>query len=294
MLVSLNGRALVCARPQLGSFATARTPEYMVKGLTNGLTLSGCVTFGVLVVALGSPLVALYAMTTIALVVASLFAFVSSYFGWQLGHAEAIAGTIVLGFAIDYCVHLAHAYLHAPEPTCSGKARAAVAKMGNTVIAGSLTTLGSAVAMAFTQANVYHKMGVLVATHNAPTIRTRPISSRSLMPHHPICARRALARPPQICVTVVFACMYALLFFAPLCAVLGPTSPPFRFGVLIDRALTRAFCAPPTHPASASAAIPTANEQSPRSPRPSRSCSTDRLILSPRPPVARVNPECRI
>ena len=28
--------------------------------------------------------------------------------GWDLGIAEAIAGVIVIGFAIDYCLHMGH------------------------------------------------------------------------------------------------------------------------------------------------------------------------------------------
>ena len=184
----------------LGSFAIGRTTDYMVTGLMSGLAVSTPSTFGVLLLATGSPLISLYAMLTIVLVVASLFAFISTFFGWQLGHAEAIAGTIVLGFAIDYCVHLAHAYLTSQEKERGGKARESLARMGNTVLAGAVTTIGSGIAMAMCQANVYHKMGIL------------------------------------ICLTIVFSCLYALLFFAPLCAIIGPTAPPWRYSVIVDNA----------------------------------------------------------
>ena len=187
----------------LGSYAISRTTEYMVTGLMSGLAISAPATLAVMLLATGSLLVSVYAMLTIVLVVASLFAFISTFFGWQLGHAEAIAGTIFLGFAIDYCVHIAHAYLTSASETRGGKAHEALATMGNTVLAGAVTTIGSGVAMACCQANVYHKMGVL------------------------------------ICLTIAFSCVYALLFFAPLCAVAGPTSPPWRVGALLDRMLTR-------------------------------------------------------
>ena len=175
----------------------------MVTGLMSGLAISAPATLVVLVLATGSPLTSAYAMFTICLVVASLFAFASTVFGWQLGHAEAIAGTIVLGFAIDYCVHLAHAYLNAPALLRGGKARHALATMGNTVLAGAVTTLGSGYCMALCQAHLYHKMGVLIV------------------------------------ITILFSCLYALAFFAPLCAVLGPETPPWQVGSALDRVLTR-------------------------------------------------------
>ena len=222
----------------LGSFAIARTTEYMVTGLMSGLAVSAPATLFVLILATGSPLVSAYAMLTIGMVVASLFAFISTVFGWELGHSEAIAGTIVLGFAIDYCVHLAHAYLTSVEPTCGGKARESVAKMGNTVLAGAVTTVGSGVAMAMCQAQVYHKMGVL------------------------------------ICITILFSCLYALLFFAPLCAVLGPTSSPWRIGVVVDGWVS--WCV----------GFRKERDVGPEVGRPV-SLSSPR---SPRPPLARVNP----
>ena len=187
----------------IGSYAIMRTTEYMVTGLMSGLAISAPATMVVLILATGSLVISAYAMLTIFLVVASLFAFVSEVFGWELGHAEAIAGTIVLGFAIDYCVHLAHAYVACHhEATRGGKARHALATMGNTVLAGAVTTFGSGVALALCQAQLYHKMGVL------------------------------------ICLTIVFSCIFALFFFAPLCAVAGPVRKPVSTGAMLDRAIS--------------------------------------------------------
>ena len=35
--------------------------------------------------------------------------------GWELGTTEAIAAVIVIGFSVDYCVHLANAYVESAE-----------------------------------------------------------------------------------------------------------------------------------------------------------------------------------
>ena len=108
---------------QLGALAGSVTPGYMVSGLLTGLTVSIPSTYAVLVVVTGSLLLPLYAMMTIALVVCNVLGFAHAFFGWQLGHSEAIAATICLGFAVDYCVHLCHGYLHSPQPNRRARRR---------------------------------------------------------------------------------------------------------------------------------------------------------------------------
>lgn len=51
----------------LGSYAIVRTTEHMVTGLMSGLAVSAPATFGVLLLAMGSLVVSLYAMLTIVL-----------------------------------------------------------------------------------------------------------------------------------------------------------------------------------------------------------------------------------
>ena len=174
---------------QLGALAGSVTPGYMVSGLLTGLTVSIPSTYAVLVVVTGSLLLPLYAMMTIALVVCNVLGFAHAFFGWQLGHSEAIAATICLGFAVDYCVHLCHGYLHSPQPNRRAKAADALATMGVTVTAGALTTAGSAGIMAGCQALVFSKMGVLIVF------------------------------------TTLNSLVYSLGFFAPLVLLAGPQGP---------------------------------------------------------------------
>ena len=64
---------LRCFPIPIHNSAIGRTTDYMVTGLMSGLAVSTPSTFGVLLLATGSPLISLYAMLTIVLVVASLF-----------------------------------------------------------------------------------------------------------------------------------------------------------------------------------------------------------------------------
>ena len=74
--------------------------------------------------------------------------------GWSLGVGESIAGTIVIGLAVDYTVHLGHAYTESPSLLREEKTRDALTEMGVTVIAGGVTTLGSSVFMYACQVRV--------------------------------------------------------------------------------------------------------------------------------------------
>ena len=64
-------------------------------------------------------------------------------FGWELGISESIAAVIVIGFAVDFTVHLAHMYVDSEAPTRGQKMAHSAAKMGLTVVMGGITTMGA-------------------------------------------------------------------------------------------------------------------------------------------------------
>jgi len=139
----------------------------------------------VLLLATGNLLVSLYAILTIFLVVISLLGTCNAI-GWQLGISEAIAGTIVIGLAVDYTVHLGHVYTEATLHTREGKMGTAATVMGVTVVAGAFTTFGCAFFMFFCQLTFFTKMATLIGG------------------------------------TIAYSVLYSLFFFMPLLALLGP------------------------------------------------------------------------
>ena len=138
-----------------------------------------------LLLATGNLLVSLYAILTIFLVVISLLGTCNAI-GWQLGISEAIAGTIVIGLAVDYTVHLGHVYTEATLHTREGKMGTAATVMGVTVVAGAFTTFGCAFFMFFCQLTFFTKMATLIGG------------------------------------TIAYSVLYSLFFFMPLLALLGP------------------------------------------------------------------------
>lgn len=92
------------------------------------------------------------------------------------------------GEAVTVCVqvHLGHMYVEAGEASREGKLNMAATNMGVTVVAGGVTTFGSAIFMYACQLSFFSKMATLIAG------------------------------------TVAFSLLLSLLLFMPLCAVFGP------------------------------------------------------------------------
>ena len=187
-LASCNEETERCTLFVYGDYAFAWmvTQEQLVRGLFSGLGVCAPVAFVVLLLATGNILVSLYAILTIFLVVISLLG-TCNLIGWELGISEAIAGTIVIGLAVDYTVHLGHVYTEAHDPTRGGKMATAAAVMGVTVVAGALTTFGCAFFMFFCQLTFFTKMATLIGG------------------------------------TIGFSLLYSLFFFMPLLAFVGPS-----------------------------------------------------------------------
>merc|ERR1712167_373812 len=123
-------------------------------GLIFGLVIGMCIAFPVcfltLAVATENIVVALYAIIAIMGVVSTMLGFAQAILGWTLGIAESVAGVIVIGFSVDYTIHLGHMYNHAAAlgiDTREARFTYAIEKMGGTVVGGAITTAGSGIFM---------------------------------------------------------------------------------------------------------------------------------------------------
>jgi len=167
------------------TFTWMITQERLVVGLFTGLGISFPVAFLVLLFATGNLRLAVFAIIAIFLIVSSLLG-TCFQMGWELGVGEAIAGTIVIGLAVDYTVHLGHCYTESVHEAREAKTTDAATIMGCTVLAGGVTTFGCSVFMFFCQLTFFTKMAILIGG------------------------------------TVAYSLLYSLFFFMPLCALLGP------------------------------------------------------------------------
>lgn len=125
-----------------GTFTWMLTQKGLVDNVFQGLAICFPAAFVVLLIATHNFYLAVAAITTVAGIVGCVLGFVKFFLDWGLGIAESIAAVIVIGFSVDFTVHLAHMYVES-ESTTRGYRMADSAKlMGVTVTMGALTTLG--------------------------------------------------------------------------------------------------------------------------------------------------------
>ena len=122
------------------------------------------VAFVVLMVATNNIIISSFA-TLNGFIVSSVLGF-TAVMGWDLGIAESIAGIIVIGFSVDYVVHLTHMYMDGFHVGGFSdrdlRISYALEKMGGTVFAGAVTTAGSGAVMWICQLTFFTKMAVLI------------------------------------------------------------------------------------------------------------------------------------
>ena len=85
--------------------------------------------------------------------------------GWNLGIKESVAGVVVIGFSVDYTIHLGHMFDVARSQgltTRREKFDYSIRKMGETVLAGAITTAGSTVFLLACQLTFFTAMGTLI------------------------------------------------------------------------------------------------------------------------------------
>ena len=145
--------------------------------------------FFVLTLSTGNVVLAFYSTVTIAGIVSTVIGIgAGGIMGWDLGTTEAIAAVITIGFSVDYCVHLANAYIENDAKDRETRTRIALTTMGISVTAGAITTI---IAGAF--------LGLCILTF---------FVKFSFL----------------ICWTIISSYLWAVGFFGALCMAMGPAN----------------------------------------------------------------------
>lgn len=87
------------------------TEEALVAGLYEGMAISLAASFLVVLSGTRNFIVSVYAILGVGAIVMCVLGTIER-FGFQLGTAEALAGVMVIGLAVDYTVHLGHMFVH--------------------------------------------------------------------------------------------------------------------------------------------------------------------------------------
>uniref|UniRef100_A0A7S4K9P6 SSD domain-containing protein n=1 Tax=Guillardia theta TaxID=55529 RepID=A0A7S4K9P6_GUITH len=164
-----------------------KVEDALVYNLLQGFAMCFPVVFVILIFATGNVIISFYSIVTIAFIVVGVLGSAKGYAGWSLGVAESIAGVIVIGFSVDYTVHLGHMYKEARScHTKEEKIRYALTYMGTTVVGGGMTTLLAGLMLYLCTLTFFTKMASLLVW------------------------------------TILYSTFYSLFFFTSLCAVAGP------------------------------------------------------------------------
>ena len=171
--------------------------EALRVSMFEGLAICFPLAFVVLLFSTENILVALYAIVGIVLIVASVLGTIECIYGWDLGVVESLMGSLVVGFSVDYTIHLGHMFVVAGNEHDIrhrvDRFSFAIRKMGGTVVGGAVTTLGAGLFMLPCQLVSFYKLGLLMVT------------------------------------TIFFSLLYSFGFVMPLLAAAGPSGDRFAF-----------------------------------------------------------------
>ena len=84
--------------------------------------------------------------------------------GWELGVSESISMVVLIGFSIDFIVHLASDYQHSAHVSRHEKMKQAYEDMGISILSGFITTWGCGIFLAFGYLVTFNKFAVLITT----------------------------------------------------------------------------------------------------------------------------------
>lgn len=176
-------KAYQTAKDAWGSMVTERE---LVINAVQGMAIALSVALAALALSTLNIVISLYAILTIIGIVATVTASMVAQ-GWELGISQSVAVVLLIGFSVDYVVHLANSYVESHRDTRFEKMQDSVTTMGISVVSGAATTFGASLFLYGTTILFFQNFAIMMST------------------------------------TVCFALFYSMCFFTTLCSAFGPT-----------------------------------------------------------------------
>src|ERR1700733_12208282 len=134
--------------------------------------MSTLVAFFTVLLFTGNFRISILTIVTISSIVVTMFAFFKCM-SWDFGIIEAISVTVLVGFSVDYCLHIAESYsisLTGPSMTREERVRVALTSIGVSIFYSSLTTFGASVMIFFCTIMIFVRFGIIIAVNTAFSI----------------------------------------------------------------------------------------------------------------------------
>jgi len=180
-----NGESGVKVMVHTDSSSKWRQTILLMPAAVNGVLLSLLLSWFVLVIACENYILASLAIITIGMIVTIVFGFLT-FSGWGLGLLEGILVVLVIGFSVDYTVHLSDAYKTCPLFTRYEKVQFALDACGKSILSGAISTVGAAAIMLTANIGFFKKFGAFIF------------------------------------ITIILSTLFSLGFYAAILLVLGP------------------------------------------------------------------------
>jgi predicted RND superfamily exporter protein len=110
-----------------------------VKGAFQGIVASIIFSFIVLMIVTRNLITSFASIFCVTVIIFSIITFMH-WNGQQFGSDESIAVVMLIGFAVDYVLHLGTDYMHSLAPTRFEKMKQSYREMGLSITSGCVTT----------------------------------------------------------------------------------------------------------------------------------------------------------
>ena len=115
------------------------TEKAFVKGAFQGIISSICFSFLILMIVTRNFITSFVSIFCVTVIILSLVTFMY-WNGQQFGQDESIAVVMLIGFAVDYVLHLGTDFMHSQANTRYEKMRQSFREMGVSISSGCATT----------------------------------------------------------------------------------------------------------------------------------------------------------
>lgn len=143
------------------AFVWMPSERAFVSGAVTGIIISIVFAFIILLLATLNVVIATYSMLCVGFIVISVVA-VMQLAGWEFGVAESIAVVVLIGFSVDYVVHLANHYVESALKHRRQRIRHALKEIGISIISGAITTVLSGAVLIFCVVIMFDKFAIII------------------------------------------------------------------------------------------------------------------------------------
>merc|ERR1712096_242785 len=153
-------------KPRYGSLRLSWAEGYKgyVSSAVGSVLFSLPMIFIILMLVLNNRIVGLFCVLNAILIMTSVLGIIG-FIGWRFGLTESASVILVIGFSVDYCVHIAHGYLVAPLKGCrKHRCQFALLQNGHAIVSSATVSILSTIPILVDDKNLlFWKMGVLTS-----------------------------------------------------------------------------------------------------------------------------------